>query len=560
MNKLYIVIAILLSSTVLFSQTYPQNFRQPLGGTLLLTGSFCEFRSNHFHGGDDFRTGTNGKPVYAIADGYVFRIKVAGGGYGNALYLYHPEGDGYISVYGHLQSYIPQIAKWVEGFQDSIQEFAFDHYLDSNLIPVKKGQVVAYSGNTGRSFGPHLHFEIRNQQDEPFNPQLFGYRIADTRAPEIRNIAVYPADDNSYVNYANYSSVFSVSGNSVNSNITVHGNVYFGIEAYDYLNDVSSRNSVYSTKLYVDGKLIYYSQFDRFSYYHNRDINSMVDYKRRVTTDMRIQRCYVEPNNDLYHYKALENNGVVSFTDNQYHSVKFVVADIYGNTKTVSFSVKSSTTEKDFGIVRDSTMFMAYDKENVFTRPGIEIFFPEKSLFDNIFLEYNTSEGSEYSPMFQIHNEFVPVKNDYILSLNLSLVPDDLKDKAVICFVDYKNDIACYTGTVKDNFLSVFTNDFGRFYLDVDVIPPYITPLNISDGANMKSHSNIKFKITDNLSGINDWSGFVNGEWVIVKYDAKNDLIWYNFDDKTKSGKNTFTLLVVDGVGNISEYKAVFYR
>jgi len=542
------------------SQGFPKNFRPPLGGTLLVTGDFCEFRSNHFHGGIDLRTGSNGKALYAIEDGYISRIKVSGGGYGYAVYITHSQGDGYIAVYGHLLRYNSEIATWVENFQDKIQEFQFDTYLDSNEIPVKKGQVIGYSGNSGYSFGPHLHFEIRNLQDEPFNPQLFGYRIRDTKPPVIRNIAVYPADDTSYVNYKNSSSVFAVSGSGINNDVTVHGSVYFGVESYDYLNDVSSKNAIYKTMLYVDGNLIYHSQFDRFSYLNGRDINSMVDYRRRKLTNYRIQRCYVEPNNELYHYQFVENNGIVSFNDNNNHTVKFVVSDIYGNSTTASFRVKNSTYSKDFNIQRDSTALMNYDTVNTFKKPGIEIYFPEKSLFDNLFFDYSTSVGNNYSPVYHIHNEFIPLKDYYYLSLSVTSVPQKIRDKAVICYVDYEGDITSLEGSIRDDYLTVSTRSFGRFYVDVDTVQPRITNINMSSGANMKRHSSVKFKITDNLSGVLDWVGFINGEWVLFKYDAKNDLLWHNFDSKTKSGKNTLTILVVDGVGNITEYSSYFYR
>lgn len=559
--KIYFTFLLLIFTSInLFSQNYPQNFRQPLGGTLLMTGSFCEFRSNHFHGGDDFRTGSIGKPLYAIADGYVSRIKVSGGGYGNALYITNNQGDGYIALYGHLLRYNSEIATWVENFQNQIQEFQFDICLDSNVLPVKRGQLIGYSGSTGYSFGPHLHFEIRNLQDEPYNPQLFGFHIRDTKAPIIKNIAVYPEDDFSSVNKKNSSKVYAVSGGTVNSNITVNGNIYFGIESYDYLNDVSSKNSVYKTLLYVDGKLIYHSQFDRFSYINGRDVNSMVDYKRRKLTNLRIQRCYVEPNNELYHYQFVENNGVVNFNDNNYHNIKFVVSDIYGNSTTAAFRVKSTTYSPNFNIKRDSSTLFRYDTVNVYKEPGIEIYFPEKSLFDNIFFNVFTSEGNMYSPIYHIHDEFVPLKDYYILSLNVTSVPEQIRDKAVICYMDYEGDIESIEGTLKNDYLTVFTRSFGRFYVDVDTIVPKIKNENISDGANMSSKRFASFKITDNLSGILDWAGFINGQWALFKYDAKNDLLWYNFDDKTKSGKNTLTLLVVDGVGNIAKYKTYFYR
>ena len=301
MNKKILLLGLLIFLNISnYSQKIDKkHFRQPIGGTLLVSGNFCEFRTNHFHAGLDFRTGTIGKPVYAPADGYISRINVSGGGYGNALYITHY--NGYKTVYGHLNRFSPEIQKWFYEKQQSTCEFRLDLELDSNIFPVKKGQIVAYTGNTGRSGGPHLHFEIRNLNDEPLNPQLFGFRIKDTKPPEIKRIAIYPADDFAYIDNSHNSVVIPVEYGKINRTPVVHGNIYFGIEAFDYLNDVSSRNAIYSTQLYVDNKLIYYSRFDSISYEHTRDINSMVDYKRRKIKGYRIQRCYVEPNNESFH-------------------------------------------------------------------------------------------------------------------------------------------------------------------------------------------------------------------------------------------------------------------
>ncbi len=533
-------------------------FRQPLGGTLLVSGNFGEFRTNHFHAGLDFRTGTIGKPVYAPADGYVSRINVSGGGYGNALYLTHPHG--YKTVYGHLTRFAPEIQQWFRQKQEETSEFRLDLELDSSIFPVKKGQIIAYTGNTGRSGGPHLHFEIRNLNDEPLNPQLFGFRIRDTKPPEIKKIAVYPADDFAYVNNSHNSLVIPVEYGNINKSIIVHGNIYFGIEAFDYLNDVGSRNAIYSTKLFIDGKLIYYSRFDSISYENTRDINSMVDYKRRKLKGYRIQRCYVEPNNELFHYQTVVDNGVVNFNDNALHEVKFIVKDVYGNATSLKFNVQSTTRRKNFGIKHDSTYFFRYDTINIYNEPGIEVFLPEKSLFDNIFFNFYTTTGNEYSPVYHINSEFVPLKNYIIVSINITSVPEKYRDKTVICRKDYEGDISCYTGSIDNNYLSIFTRSFGNYYIDIDSTAPYIRPINIANGRNMASKSRINIKITDDLSGINDFAGFVNGQWVLFTYDAKRDLLSYRFDEKTKKGKNTLKLLVCDAVGNIATYSVVFYR
>ncbi len=557
MKKIFIIIVLLLN---LFSfdvnSCKSQNYVKPLDGRLLLSGNFCELRSNHFHGGLDLRTGIVGKSVYAPTDGYVCRIKISRSGYGYAIYLKH--SDGRISAYGHLQRYRKDIDRWVKNKQYEMQEFEVDLYLDSNIFPVKKGELIAYSGNSGYSFGPHVHFEIRNENDEPLNPQFF-YNVQDDLPPKIKTIAVYPASDKSYVNNEHRSITIPVSGEYVANEITVHGAIYFGIEAYDYLNYINSRNGIYSVKLFVDNKLILHTENRKFSYEHGRDINSMIDYKRRKTTNMRIQHSYIAPNNELYQYQKSENQGIIEFYDNKVHKVKYVVADIKGNQASVSFRVKSTSEDKDFGIKRDSSVLFYYDRENNFSQPGISIHFPEKTLFENMFFDFKTFGGKKYAPMYKIHDEFVALKNYYLISISLAGVANSLKEKAVVVRKNFENKTETYCGEINGDYLSIWTRSFGFYSIAVDTLPPVVTPQNIPTVANKKISKHLKVRATDNLSGIKNWAGFVNGQWVIVEYNKKNNEFTYYFDDKAKHGQNKFKLMIYDGVNNLTIYETGFY-
>ncbi len=541
-----------------YSQSYKKvHFRPPLNGKLKVSGNFCEFRTNHFHAGLDLRTKGKNQPVYAIANGYISRIKISPFGYGNALYITHK--NGYISVYAHLNYFEPKIQKWIRHRQIKLQRFHVDIQIDSNMFPVKKGEIIAYSGNSGRSFGPHLHFEIRNLKEEPLNPQLFHFNILDTKAPKITKIAVYPADNKSYVNGHNYSRAFAIKHGKINSQITVHGNIYFGIEAFDYLDNTTSTNAIYSTKLFVDGKLIYFSEFDKFSYENNRDINSMIDYRRRKIKGWKIQRCFVDPNNELYHYKVDKDKGIVKFQDDKRHKIKFIVSDIYNNKKSLQFYIQSTSKQKYF-IQKKYTKILKYDTINTFRSKGIRIFFPEKSLFNNVPFYFFRSKGNKYSPIYHAGNEFYPLKKAIILSLSIFNVPKKLKTKAVVCNLDFNGRKKYLTGKIKNNYLTVKTFNLGKYYIDVDTVAPKITPYNISQGKNMSRYRSIKIKISDNMSGIKSWKTFVNGSWVLSSYDAKNKMISYYFDKKTHAGKNNFHILVSDKSNNYSSYKIFFYR
>lgn len=549
MNRIILTIIILTNiASILYAQKYKNiPLYPPLKGSLQVSGNFAEFRPNHFHAGVDLRTETINHPVYAVADGYVSRIKVSGDGYGNAIYLTIPQYKLKI-LYGHLNKYCPELQAKVKQLQNRVQEFQIDMEFDSSFFPVKKGQVIAYSGNTGRSFGPHLHFEIRNLNDEPINPQLFNFKIKDSKAPRITKIAIFPANDSSYVNNSNRPKYYIINSYSLGKLPTVHGSIYFGVEAYDYLDNLNSRNAYYSTKIFLDNKLFYYSRFDSISYLHNRDVNSMLDYPKLLTKSWKIQRTYVAPNNELYHYVKVKNNGIVQFTDNNTHTITITIADIYGNATTFSFKVKSSTAKKKFYINRNYTL-LKYDTVNIFSANGIEIYFPKKSLFDNVKFKFMTNIGSNYSPVYHIGNEQIPVKEPFIISLNASLIPENLKNKTVICRKNGK-DIDAYKATISGNYASAFVYDFGNYYLDVDTTAPTIKLINKS--------GSLKFKVRDDMSGIADWTGFINGQWTIFGYDAKNNLIYYYFDTKVKKGTNEAVLLVKDKVGNIAEMKFNF--
>lgn len=549
MNRIILTIIILTNiASILYAQKYKNiPLYPPLKGSLQVSGNFAEFRPNHFHAGVDLRTETINHPVYAVADGYVSRIKVSGDGYGNAIYLTIPQYKLKI-LYGHLNKYCPELQAKVKQLQNRVQEFQIDMEFDSSFFPVKKGQVIAYSGNTGRSFGPHLHFEIRNLNDEPINPQLFNFKIKDSKAPRITKIAIFPANDSSYVNNSNRPKYYIINSYSLGKLPTVHGSIYFGVEAYDYLDNLNSRNAYYSTKIFLDNKLSYYSRFDSISYLHNRDVNSMLDYPKLLTKSWKIQRTYVAPNNELYHYVKVKNNGIVQFTDNNTHTITITIADIYGNATTFSFKVKSSTAKKKFYINRNYTL-LKYDTVNIFSANGIEIYFPKKSLFDNVKFKFMTNIGSNYSPLYHIGDEQIPVKEPFIISLNASLIPENLKNKTVICRKNGK-DIDAYKAIISGNYASAFVYDFGNYYLDVDTTAPTIKLINKS--------GSLKFKVRDDMSGIADWAGFINGQWTIFGYDAKNNLIYYYFDTKVKKGTNEAVLLVKDKVGNIAEMKFNF--
>ena len=569
--KIFFIIIIIFSINNLYSQTnYPHNdFRSPLDITLYMSGNFGELRPNHFHSGIDIRTdGVEGKKMYSIADGYISRIKVSPWGYGNAIYITHT--NGYKSVYGHLSRFNAEITAYVKKKQYEQEKFSVNLYPNPDELPVKKGEIFAYSGNSGRSFGPHLHFEIRTvRNDEPINPLLFGFKIKDNIPPKIKTLAIYPENDTSFVNNTNYKKIISVQGSNskfyINETVTVHGSIYFGIEAYDYLNNVGSRNSVSIVMLYVDDELYYEHEIEKFSFYDSRYINSLVDYEQRISTGKRIQRSYIAPNNKLNIYKYSKNSGAIIFKDNKIHNVKYIVKDTYGNTSSLTFKVQSVVNIaheiKYSNKHTNYQMLMSYKNENVFIKDNIRIMIHKHCLYDNLYFKFaeNPAINNSYSSVYTVHNEYTPLHYPITISINGNKVPENLKTKAIIIRIDRKGKKHSIGGRWLNGFLTAKTKYFGKFYIAIDRIAPIITPLNITEKKNMKSENSIKFKITDELSGINEYNGYIDGKWVLFQYDGKKSTIFYKFDERVSSGKHNLTLKVTDNTNNISEYSIVFY-
>jgi hypothetical protein len=301
-----LIYVVLLSGKAIGQNTYPQNyFRNPLDIPISLAGSFGELRPNHFHSGIDIKTNSRENlNVYAVADGYVARIRVSANGFGNALYINHP--NGYTSVYGHLNAYNPVIALYLKNMQYAKESFEVDLFPQAHELPVKKGDIVALSGNTGSSGGPHLHFELRETKTEiTINPQLFGYEIEDRVPPAIQAIKLYPLSNSSAINGLNNSASFLVKGKAGNYTLAVsnpieaHGNIVMGIITSDAQTSAGEKNGVYSIEIKMDGKRYYFHELDKFGFNETRGINSHIDYEERMKSKNTIQRSCVAPNNHL---------------------------------------------------------------------------------------------------------------------------------------------------------------------------------------------------------------------------------------------------------------------
>ncbi|MXV52578.1 peptidoglycan DD-metalloendopeptidase family protein [Pedobacter sp. HMF7647] len=543
------------------SKSYPQDyFSKPLELAPSLAGSFGEIRGNHFHSGLDYRTNQReGYPVYAPADGYVSRLRVQIGGGGNIVYLTHP--NGYSTVYMHLQRFNERILQALRSYQYRQQQYDVDFPLLPIEIPVKKGEIIAWSGRTGAVAGPHLHFEIRDSKtEETINAQLFGLKVPDISKPTITSMYVYrlnglpfsPETPKQYFQVVGSGGNYHLNQSPV---INISGETGFGINTFDMSG--GSKNGVYSIELSLDGKVIYLSALEGFYFNNSRAVNAHIDYPTLLNSGITIQKSFVEPGNPLTIYKKLVNRGLIELSDDSIHDMKYTVKDVAGNTSTLSFRIKNNPAAKIAFKAPEGVKQFFYNTDNEFSNPEVKVFIPKGNLYSDINLTYSESSrpARAFSPVCHIHNRLTPIHTGFTLSIRAdSLLTEKLHDKVVI--MDTRG--LAYSGDFENGFVKATVKNFGNYYLTIDTIAPTIRPISISEGSVFSSQGKITLRIGDNLAGIKTYNGYIDGKWVLMEFDPKTYIVTHNFDYRTIAGKHSFQLLVTDLKNNTKSYSANF--
>ena len=571
----FTLLLILLVVPVLFTtaqKQYPKDyFRSPVNFPVSLAGSFGEIRRNHFHSGIDIRSeGVQGKPVYAISDGYVSRVNVAPGGFGKALYITHT--NGYTSLYGHLRNYAGAIAVWTKAQQVKKESFAMDVEVPEGTLKVKRGDLIAYSGNSGASGGPHLHFEIRDAKtQEIIDPLDFGFMKADAIPPKIAWVKIYPFGENSMVNFSGNAALIPVTGSGgrfslkMADTVKVSGNIIFGIETSDNA-EGGLKTGVHSIELTVDGVKVFSQNIERFAFSETRYVNSLMDYPAFLQNKRKIQRSYVAPNNKLSVYTDVKNRGILNFVDSKAHKIQYVVKDAFGNPATLVFYVRSHPPANMGGRPKPAEhpgeQVFTYKSDNHFDRLNVRLDVPAEAIYDDLPFEYSLTPSvmGSYSAVHHLHNQYTPLHTWCTLSIKTDNLPKNLESKAVIVSVETGNRFSNKGGTWENGWITTKIRDFGNYTVTVDTEPPVIRVINIFPNKKVKKQTSILAKISDNLSGIKTYRGTLNGKWILMDYDEKNHLLSYAFDDLMKPGKNLFVLTVTDAVGNSTRYEAALIR
>lgn len=569
-RKLKLIIFFIFFCQLSYSQSNNNKiFSSPVNIPIKLAGTFGELRTGHFHAGIDIKTnGVSGEIIKSISDGYVSRIKISANGYGHAIYLTHP--NNITSVYGHLSKYNPKLKKYLKKYQYEHQTFEVNIILKPDEFPVKKGDIIGFSGNTGGTMGPHLHFELRNTSNQhPINPLLFNFNITDNIPPKIYYLACYPIDKNSFINNKNkkiiipaklVENTYKIVGFN---KLELSGNIGFGIETYDYINNSRNKCGVNTIELAINKKTIFEYQINEFDFSETRYINSHIDYAEKEISNRKIQKTYIEPNNNLSTYRNIINNGIFNFENNKNYEIEISVYDSYKNKSTLQFAaigVTSNSISKDT-ILFDSTKTISWDKDYTFKNDEIQIHISKYSLYNDLEFCYSISEPlvGTYSSLHHIHNIYTPLHKPISLSIHTNNIPAELKEKALIVRIDKDGKLHPIKGNAINSHIIGITNSFGDYSVMIDTLAPKILPLFNSN--KFTKEKKISFKITDNLSGIKTYNGYIDNNWVLFEYDRKNNLLFFTFD-KEKIKKNInheLEIFIIDNKNNIETYYTTFF-
>lgn len=527
------------------------DYRPPFAGDLLLSANFGELRSGHFHGGLDFKTGgVEGWPVRAVADGWVERVAVSEGGYGNALYLRH--ADGRMSVYGHLRAFMPSVSAYVDSCQYACESYVVDLYPGSGRFRVRQGEVIAESGNTGYSFGPHLHFEIREADgNEPVDPMaFFGESLRDTRPPRVHAVAFYPVPGNGRVEGGRrLHAVRSIpSGFCLPDTLEAWGRLGMGIRANDYMDGTRNVYGVRSVALYVDSAEVFRSTVERFSFDENTCIDSWTDYAARCRKGVWVMKSFIEPGNSLRMLQAGGDRGILTVDEERDYRCAYVLEDYHCNRSVCTFILRGR--RMDIPAASDAASLLRYDEAHMVQAPGLELAVPRGSLFCDAALTVSGRVCADAASLeYTVGNEPLAFRREVRLSIAVRghQVADPgkyyIRKRAGRRY-------ASVGGSFCDGWVSAEVRTGGVYSVGVDTVPPRLTALP------SPSPYTYIYKVEEEGAGLASYRGTVDGRFVLVAYNAKDRLLACRLGGgRVPPGRHEFRLAVSDACGNAVEIK-----
>ena len=536
----------------------------PLEIPIILSGTFGELRPNHFHAGIDIKTkGTEGFKVYSIGDGYVSRIQITHGGYGKALYIKHDNGQS--SVYAHLQKFSPKIEKIVKEIQYSKESYTFRTYPSKNEIRISEKELIGFSGNTGRSFGPHLHYELRDELDRPINPMAFkNYSVKDTIPPVVLGLYYKLIPENS-ISGSNSSfnelKLKKISNNLfISDTLKTSGPVGFGINSFDRMNNTWNKMGLSNIKTNIDGNEIFNMDLNSFSYDEWRHINTFIDYPYYKNKKIKIQKLYIEEFNPLDMYKRSLGDGVVKINETNVtylYSVKLF--DFNKNQSEILVPIQWVKQNNLSNRKLDFDNMFKVNKDSIynFKFPGAKVSIEKNSFYTDKIIQI-----FEENNLLHVDKDSIPLLKGITIKMDVSRYNDSIRNRTYIGRIGENKKSSFVSSKKEENYVIAKVNNLGDFMIKIDTIKPNVSVIDISDNQWISNRKNLSIKISDNESGINNYRGTINDKWILLEYNPMKGVLTYDFNDNVNRDdtKNILEIKIEDNVGNIKNLTKTFYR
>lgn len=554
MRHIYFFIVLALFALTAGGQQ-KQQLRKPVDIPPLLAGNFGELRPNHFHAGVDFKTqGRTGWDVHSADDGYISRISVSPWGYGRAVYVTHPASN-LTTVYGHLESFTPAVDKVVKARQYELEQFAVDMEFPPEQFPVRRGDVIALSGNAGHSFGPHVHFEVRDNRTGfaldpiPFMRDIFN----DRTAPEVRHLGLYPHGDLGIVNGTRNSALLAA--NETAKGFTAWGKVIPAINAFDRMTGTANIYGVKYLTLTVDGKTLYERVIDSYEMDETRAVNTLAYYGDVVNHGRWMMWTYVPPTQPLGFMIKATDSGVIDINEERPYKCVFTLTDEFGNTRQVPFTIRGK--KQEITPQEHDAWRLDYRGCHYYNVDDIRVELPSGVLYDDIWFNVTSAPADGYiSPVVKIGDPAVPLANNITIELPVS---GSVADPSKLCMVRLSGNSrsAVSAEYTPEGRMRADVNRFGRYAVTTDATPPTVRPVNQQQWTR---NNKVAVKISDNLSGVETYRGEIDGKFVLMELDGKSGTLSYDLraGKVTRGGNHKLRVTVTDACGNRTEYTQNF--
>lgn len=547
-KKLLILFFSYLFPTVLLGQNYPRNyFRHPLNVPMQLVANFGEIRANHWHMGLDIRTQQRENlPVYASAEGYVSRVLVEPGGFGQAIYIAHP--NGYTTLYAHMNGFFPALQKYVLDEQYRRESWRVSLTLSPDQFPLQKGDYIGLSGNTGGSAGPHVHFEIRDTKTEKvLNPLLFGFPIPDAVPPSVVRLAMYDRNRSTYMQSPQLLNIQRTRNNTIKVG---SDKISFAIGATDRFSGSNNPNGIYAAKISVDGQPVSSFTLDNIGYDETRYINAQIDFPYEARGGGSLQHITPLPGARDVGYNTYGSDGVIQLTDNETHEVLIEVYDANNNVTRIPFRIQYDGALSSQATAASGEQFLP-GQINVFEREPFQLVTTERTMYDAITVGFSASNNTAVnavSPLFTFLSAAIPSHDSVTVRIKPNItIADEWKDRVVIRGTAGSRSVV-QKATWQRGWLMAKFRQFGNYQAFIDNVPPNVNAVP----SDLSRATRIVFTPTDNFNTIKSFRAEVDGQWLRFTNDKGRTWI-YTFDDKFPRGQHQLKVRVEDEAGNVTE-------